>query len=240
MLSLLGLTPEQIAENEEWDPKKGKRTRDFGDRVGDGLMSILTGTNYGDRVRQATKDQYVDTMTDAYGNRINKTKGVAGYDDIGDVSRLTDRQIQQELGNREATKSARSKVSALYGVDRGKLLDVTDAGEIEALGARLGREKTEQKEEDERKRLDKKDADAIRREEARFQLERSDDLTRQKENDRRYYQERADALELKRDDLMFRREEAIRADARLAQDRKDKAIAMLFNGLGNLGSAFAV
>ena len=238
MLSLLGLTPEQIAENEEWDPKKGKRTRDFGDRVGDGLMSILTGTNYGDRVKQATKDQYVDTVTDAYGNRINKTKGVAGYDDIGDVSRLSDLQIKQELGNREATKSARSKVSALYGVDRGQLLDVTDAGEIEALGARLGREKDEAKVEAERLRLKKeKDADNERADE-RYNLERSDNLTRQKENDRRYYQERADALELKRDDLMFRREEAIRSDARLQQDRKDKAIAMLFNGLGNLGTAF--
>ena len=34
LLELLGLTPEQIAEGESWDPKKGKRTKDLGDRVG--------------------------------------------------------------------------------------------------------------------------------------------------------------------------------------------------------------
>ena len=27
LLELLGLTPEQIAENESWDPKKGKRLK---------------------------------------------------------------------------------------------------------------------------------------------------------------------------------------------------------------------
>jgi hypothetical protein len=31
----------------------------------------------------------------------------------------------------------------------------------------------------------------------------------------------------------------MRTDARLAQDRKDKAIAILMSGLGNLGEAFA-
>ena len=64
--------------------------------------------------------------------------------------------------------------------------------------------------------------------------------------DRLLAQQRLDNLEnqqnlynLKRDELGFQRAQAMRADQRLAQDRKDKAIAILMSGLGNLGEAFA-
>ena len=69
---------------------------------------------------------------------------------------------------------------------------------------------------------------------ARLRIERDKEIARQ---DR--LQEREENRALRQDELDFRRAEAMRADARLAQDRKDKAIAILMSGLGNLGEAFA-
>jgi hypothetical protein len=227
LLEALGLTPEQIAENEEYDVRKGRK-RDFGDRVGDRVMSILTGTNYAKEVGEKTQELDRQKKEDAYGSKIDKLRGMKGYEDIGDLSKLTDRQIQTAIADRRATKGARSKAAALTGFDRGKFLELTDPGEIEALASRLLTEKTEAKE-----------AETKRKSEQRYNTEREDRIARERENDRRYYQERADNLEFKRDQLMFQKAEAMRADARLAQDRKDKAIAILMSGLGNLGEAFA-
>tara|TARA_R100000315_G_C5218364_1_gene130844 strand:+ start:40 stop:738 length:699 start_codon:yes stop_codon:yes gene_type:complete len=227
LLEALGLTPEQIAENEEYDVRKGRK-RDTGDRIGDRVMSFLTGTNYAKEVGEKTQELDRQKKRDVYGSDVDKLRGIRGYEDIGDLSKLTERQIKTAITDRRATKGARSKAAALTGLDRGKFLELTDPGEIEALASRLLTEKTE-----------KKEADTKREAEQRYNTEREDRIARERENDRRYYQERADNLEFKRDQLMFQKAEAMRADARLAQDRKDKAIAILMSGLGNLGEAFA-
>ena len=57
-------------------------------------------------------------MQDLYGDRINKTKNVTGYQSIGNLTRLTDRKINQELENREKTQAARSKAAATIGLSR--------------------------------------------------------------------------------------------------------------------------
>jgi hypothetical protein len=216
LLEALGLTPEQIAENEEYDVRKGRK-RDFGDRVGDRVMSILTGRNYAKEVGEKTQELDRQDKEDAYGRQIAKLRGMRGYEDIGDLSKLTDRQIKGAIAERLATKQARSTQAALTGEDRGKFLELTDPGEIEAYGAKLRTEKAETKEELERLRIEKD-----------REIARQDRL-----------QERAENRAIRQDELDFRRAEAMRTDARLAQDRKDKAIAILMSGLGNLGEAFA-
>jgi hypothetical protein len=89
------------------------------------------------------------------------------------------------------------------------------------------------------KREDDKTTKAEEKEQTRYDTRRKDELDAIAREERRYYQDKADNLEFKRDQLMFQKAEAMRADARLAQDRKDKAIAILMSGLGNLGEAFA-
>jgi len=132
-VDLLGLTPEKIAGEETWDPKKGKRTRDFGDKVGDKVMSILTGTDYATEVQKHTKTNHVDHLTNYFGDRITKTKGLEGYDDIGDLSKLSEKKLEQELKNREATRNARSTFVAKTGGTADDLdLTVTDPGTIVA------------------------------------------------------------------------------------------------------------
>jgi len=76
-------------------------------------------------------------------------------------------------------------------------------------------------------------------------------LLRQKEMDRRYYADKAsdrldraetrrDNLELRRDNMNLEYARLAQADRQRAADRKDKAIMMLMQGLGNLGTAFTI
>lgn len=53
-------------------------------------------------------------------------------------------------------------------------------------------------------------------------------------------QERKDSLELRRDNMNLEYARLSQADKYRAQDRKDKAIMMLLQGLGNLGAGFTI
>lgn len=53
-------------------------------------------------------------------------------------------------------------------------------------------------------------------------------------------QERKDTLELRRDNMNLEYSRLAQADKYRAQDRKDKAVMMLLQGLGNLGAGFTV
>ena len=226
LLELLGLTPEQVAENETWDPKKGKRTKDLGDRVGDGIMSVLTGSNYGQRVQEATKGQYLENMEDLYGDRINKTQGVAGYDGIGDLTRLTDKKIEQELENREATKRARAGRKALTGETDGDLdLSVIDPDTITAGATKYVKDEKEAKvtkaeNKDERRYRDSQDLIALQ-----FAHSAAD-----RQADREY----------RRDQQAYQNRKLDLQEARL--DRKDRqaAIQQMMAGLAQMGASIAI
>ena len=225
LLELLGLTPEQIAEGESWDPKKGKRTKDLGDRVGDGIMSVLTGTNYGERVQEATKGQYLDLMEEAYGDRIKKTQGVVGYDDIGDLSRLTDRKIEQELKNRELTQAARSKAAATTGLDRSNFLTDTDPGTILASATKLVKDEK-----------DAKETKAENKEERRYR-DNQDLLLMNMENNQANL--RADR-ELRRDQQAYQNRALDLKEARMDRRDRQAAIQQMMAGLAQLGASIAI
>jgi hypothetical protein len=225
LLELLGLTPEQVAENETWDPKKGKRTKDLGDRVGDGIMSVLTGSNYGQRVQEATKGQYLENMEDAYGDRIKKTQGVAGYDSIGDLSRLTHRKIEQELNNREQTQAARSKAAATTGLDRSNFMGDTDPGTILASATKLVKDEK-----------DAKVTKAENKEEGRYR-DSQDLIALQFANSAA---DRQADREYRRDQQAYQNRKLDMQEARL--DRKDRqaAIQSMMAGLAQLGASIAI
>ena len=225
LLELLGLTPEQIAEGETWDPKKGKRTKDLGDRVGDGIMSVLTGSNYGERVQEATKGQYLENMEDLYGDRITKTKGVTGYSDIGDLTRLTDRKIEQELSNREQTQAARSKAAATTGLDRSNFMGDTDPGTILASATKLVKDEK-----------DAKVTKAENKEESRYR-DSQDLIALQFANSAA---DRQADREYRRDQQAYQNRKLDMQEARL--DRKDRqaAIQQLMAGLAQMGASIAI
>ena len=214
LLQLLNLTPEQIAEGQTWDPKKGRK-KDFGDTVGDGLMSILTQTNYGDEVAKYSKQNHVEDLTDVYGGRIKKVNGLEGYDDIGDLSKLSREKLLEEIKDREKTRSARSTRIASTGETKGDLdLTETDPGTIIAGGTKYQKDEVKVKEQK---------AEDLQMLLLSQQGKRSDDqfAIQMAQQD---YQNRA--LEMK--------------DARLERrDRKD-AIQQMMAGLATMGASIAI
>lgn len=214
MWDLLNLTPEKIAEGQTWDPKKG-REKDLGDVIGDGLMSILTQTNYGDEVAKYSKQYHVDDLTDIYGGRLKKVTGLEGYDDIGDLSKLSREKLLEEIKDREKTRSARSTRRASTGETVGDLdLTETDPGTIIAGGTKYLK--------DEKKTKERK-AEDLQMLLLSQQGKRSDDqfAIQMAQQD---YQNRA--LEMK--------------DARLERrDRKD-AIQQMMAGLATMGASIAI
>ena len=232
LLELLGLTPEQIAEGESWDPKKGKRTKDLGDRVGDGIMSVLTGTNYGERVQEATKGQYLENMQDLYGDRINKTKNVTGYQSIGNLTRLTDRKINQELENREKTQAARSKAAATTGLSRDNFLESTDPGTILASATKLVKDEKDQKERD----LLQKDEDRYR-DTRKDKADANAILLMNMENNQANL--RADR-ELRRDQQAYQNRALDLKEARMDRRDRQAAIQQMMAGLAQLGASIAI
>ena len=53
-------------------------------------------------------------------------------------------------------------------------------------------------------------------------------------------QQRKDQIELRRDNMNLEYARLAQADKYKAQDRKDKAVMMLLQGLGNLGAGFTI
>ena len=60
LLELLGLTPEQIAKGEKWDPHEGD-TRDTGDKIGDQVVN-LDWLNYASEVERLAKQNHVTNL----------------------------------------------------------------------------------------------------------------------------------------------------------------------------------
>ena len=262
MLGMFGLTPEQIAENEKWDPEKGERTRDFGDRLGDGIMSVLTGTNYGKRVQDAARDSYVDTLTDAAGTSLTRYGSVIGGEDVSDLSRLTGTQLTQRLTSNKALKDARTQASVTTGRDRAAYTELNDPDAIMSLAATHVREDKEKKE---------AEAKAEKARLLREERERQDELTTRQndrqdallahqasETNRRLAHEANEtnktrlhelALQEARDNqtmqiAMMDREDKL-ADRRYARedraaDRRQQSIMMLVKGLAQLGQGFSL
>lgn len=221
-LKALGLTPEQVAERElqDYDAKKGARDVTFGDQIGDGIMSLLTGKDYAKEVAQKTKDLYVDGLKEKAGARLDRTRDVVGYENLtdGQLASMTHNQLKAALDDRAATKDARSFIAAQTGLDRGQFLATTDPGEIKALGAKYVKDEA-----------DKKEQKAETKEENRYiDLRRDQLMDRQ---DARRSENRRYELEVMR---------LQQADKLKAQERRDRMIMTLMSGLQNLGQAFTI
>lgn len=219
LLELLGLTPEQIAKGETWSATDGERTRDTGDKIGDKVMSILTGTDYAGEVEKATKGRYLKQMNRLYGDDIKDVEGVAGYKPIGDLTTLEPEQIKREIERRKATRTARGKRSALTGEDPTSLDPNTiDPETIVAGGTKVVKDENKA----ETDRLEGREDDRLAMTMELSRLDRKDE--REARRDERAYQNRK--LDLQ--------------EARL--DRKDRqaAIQQMMAGLAQMGASIAI
>ena len=132
MWDLLGLDPKSIASASDYTPGEGRK-KDFGDYIGDAVLSALTGTNYSELVEKESKAKRGEKLDDVFGGRITDVAGLEGYSELPGLDGLADMKssdIEKELKRREATKQALSTAAVTYGVDIEELKGLTDPGEI--------------------------------------------------------------------------------------------------------------
>ena len=132
MWELLGLDPKSIASASDYTPGEGRK-KDFGDYIGDAVLSALTGTNYSELVEKESKAKRGEKLDDVFGGRITDVAGLEGYSELPGLDGLADMKssdIEKELKRREATKQALSTAAVTYGVDIEDLKGLTDPGEI--------------------------------------------------------------------------------------------------------------
>ena len=142
MLELLGLDPKSIASAVDYTPGEGRK-KDIGDYFGDAILSALTGTNYSERVEEASKVKRGEKLDDIFGGRIADVAGLQGYSELPGLDGLADMKssdIEKELKRREATKNALSTAAVTYGVDIEDLKGLTDPGEILSKASGLKRD----------------------------------------------------------------------------------------------------
>ena len=225
MLDLLFGSVDKNAERELANYKPGRgREKDIGDHLGD----FFTGR--GNAIDRAVEDQYVEALKRKNQVALDDLRGTPGLN-LPTITKDTDSDVLGQKIASAQTKKDKYDTAVMYAAKNNITLDPTKFTDPSAIIAETNRRIQKQK--------DEKTTKAEEKEQTRYDTRRKDELAAIEREERRYYQDKADNLEFKRDQLMFQKAEAMRADARLAQDRKDKAIAILMSGLGNLGEAFA-
>lgn len=193
-------------------------------------------------------------LTDAYGGRANTARASLGSlaSQYQGVEGKTTQEIESALAIDEARAKALQTVTANNpNFDPTKLSALATAGEIYGAGAKATQQTQKDNRDEERgyqqnlldaanERTDKLLAAANERTD---RLQERQDI-REERKDERARLERLETRRLTAEQnkmqMQFEYDRLAQTERLRSQDRKDKAIAMLFQGLGNLGSAFAV
>ena len=257
------LDPTKVAESQlsSYDPKTGKREKDFGDHLGDGLMSIFM-PGFGSKVDQATQDLHVDTLKQGAGNRLTRYGSVSGGEDTSDLTRLSSRQLDQRLNANQTLKDTRTKASVTTGRDRSEYMELNDPDAIMSLAAGHVKQDKEKKEKEARDRETSLLERSERREDNRIAAsERRQDALYAHQVEQTNLQNAHNAAETNKTRLhelalqearnnqtmqlaMMDREDKL-ADRRYARedraaDRRQQSIMMLIKGLAQLGQGFSL
>ena len=239
MLSLFGLDPNSIAKSEleTYDPREGGRQRDIGDKLGDRVMSALTGIDYREKVNQLTRDKYVQKLKEGFGEpRIKKAESVVGYDPLKDLGTYTDTQLERALEEREATRNARNITAESTGQDPSEYIGITDPGAIKAAGARfLRKEREDEKRETkadlafERNRRYREDVRRYNAEKREREIAHQDSVALKREN-----------LDLSRLQLQMDQSKYMYDLQTRRQENRQKRATGLAEAIAALGIAFAI
>lgn len=259
---LFGLDVENVAKNEVWDPTKGGYKEDVGDRFGNWIVGALSGGS--DRkaeIDALVKAAHIKNLEDTYGADIDKYGTVQGMETISrdDLAKLDSAELNRKLLRNKSTKDALSYVTEAYGIDPSEFAGITDPATIKGKGAKQYNKNQENKGEtkyQQRRQESKDDSAALLKEQnsradalLRAQNNRQDFLLEQQNlrADRRDAQARLDRLENRRMtadtnrmSMQLEYDRMAQNDLYRQQDKKDKALMMLLQGLGNLGAAFTI
>ena len=175
-------------------------------------------------------------LTDAYGGRAQAAQQNLGplaatYQGPGT---LTEAEIKAKIGDDElrGRTLVEAQASNPY-LDTSQLNQTSSAGQIAALsGQQLKAGKEADTEKATQKQYNREDALTER---LNIREDRKDERARLER-----LENRRSELELRRDNMNLEYARMERQDRRAAQDRRDKNIMMLMQGLGNLGTAFTI
>ena len=248
MLDLLFGSVEENAEREYASYKPGKgRKKDLGDHIGD----FLTGR--GAAIDRAVEQQHIDRLKKTYGTTVDELNSQPNVS-IGPFTKDTDADVLQQEIAVAKPKAQAYKDMKLAAAQKDVLIDptkITNASDGYALIQRTTKERDEKErlkllQESEQKlasdraylegQTDKQNARAdaqLRetrlREDRKDERARLDRLETQKLN-----------MQLRGDEMKFKYAQLAQQDRNARQDKKDRAMMALIQGLGNLGAAFTV
>lgn len=218
-------------ELENYDFETGTRKKDLGDYIGD----FLTGR--GAAIDAKVKDLYKQQLTDAYGEKIDRIQSSV-IPGAGEGIEITDRTDPRKLGAK--VNSAIGKVDAAERViatnpnaDLSGLTGKESVGTILQTGAK-------QKQDYEKSEEERIYNRRIGRENNLLERQAIREDRRDARQDKRLAQDRLLAAETNQMNLQFKYAQLAQSERIRAQERKDRAIMTLINGLGNLGAAFAI
>lgn len=212
-------------------------TRDgFADRVGawnwqDSFGAWLAGTTKEEILELATKkankqlEQELQPLAQANASKLGPLQST-----YTGVKGKTIKQLEQELKTDSARATALQNEIATNPKFKPETLSPTaTAGQILGSSSTAKQTAADTKEEEEKAERFAETKRQEYRQDRIAEVARLDRLAQQKSE-----------LELRRDNIQFEYARLAQAEREKAQDRKDKALMMLIQGLGNLGTAFTI
>ena len=259
MLDLLFGSVEKNAEREYANYKPGKgREKDLGDHIGD----FLTGR--GAAIDRAVEEEHVNRLKKAYGTTLAELNSQPNVN-ISPLTKDTDSTVLEQQIAVAKPKAQAYKDMKTQAAAAGVIIDpskITDADS----GYAYIKKTVDAEEEQERLRLKKEGeqklasdrayqegltaqanarADGLLRE-ANLRADKKEErmLLREDRKDARARLERLEErkmnMELRGDEMKFKYAQLAQQDRMARQDKKDRAMMALIQGLGNLGAAFTV
>ena len=239
---------EDHAEREYANYKPGKgRKKDLGDHIGD----FLTGR--GAAIDRAVEQQHVDRLKKTYGTTVNELNSQPNVS-IGPFTKDTDADVLQQQIAVAKPKAQAYKDMKTQAAAAGVIIDPSKITDADSGYAYIKAEVDSEKEKD-RLKLKGEAEDKIRRDRiyqeglTRRQNERLDrkEAAQERRLDRKdararleRLEERKMNMELRGDEMKFKYAQLAQQDRMARQDKKDRAMMALIQGLGNLGAAFTV
>ena len=239
---------EDHAEREYANYKPGKgRKKDLGDHIGD----FLTGR--GAAIDRAVEQQHVDRLKKTYGTTVNELNSQPNVS-IGPFTKDTDADVLQQQIAVAKPKAQAYKDMKTQAAAAGVIIDPSKITDADSGYAYIKAEVDSEKEND-RLKLKGEAEEKIRRDRiyqeglTRRQNERLDrkEAAQERRLDRKdararleRLEERKMNMELRGDEMKFKYAQLAQQDRLARQDKKDRAMMALIQGLGNLGAAFTV
>ena len=255
---LPGASEQDIIDRELANGDLNNRGTGFADRSGswnwqDSLGAWMAGTNK-EKVLAGAKKKRDKQLEDAYGGRASTAAANLGplQASYQGASGQTEQEMKAQLALDEGKAKALQTVMANNpDFDIQSLAPTATAGAIYGAGAKATKKAKESARDDEREyarglveetreynagllreanlREDEKEKRLLIREERKDERARLERLETQKMN-----------MQLRGDEMKFKYAQLAQQDKLARQDKKDRAMMALIQGLGNLGAAFTI